>query len=200
MVDDEDLRREREERLDHLVSTNRLGLGDGEVRVLVPDPDWPAAFVAIRARIATAIEGARVSHIGSTPVSGMPAKPLVDVSVGLAEGHSLGAEPAAAAGLVFRAVNPEAVLFAPYGRPGLRIANVHVRYRDSDSERWDLIWRDYLRTHPGEVAAYAAVKKEAAARHRGRCAYSASKGRFIAGASKAAIEWAARRRWAPSGE
>jgi hypothetical protein len=39
---------------------------------------------------------------------------------------------------------------------------VHVRYRDAPSERWDLVWRDYLRSHPAELQAYADAKRAAA--------------------------------------
>lgn len=185
--------------LARLVAAGRLGLADGEVRVVSPDDEWPLAFVAVQARLAPLAGDARIAHIGSTSVPGMPGKPLVDVSVGLAEGSALDAEPASAAGLVFRAVNPEAVLFALYARLGLRIANVHVRYRDTGPERSDLLWRDYLRVHPGEVAAYAEAKEAAARLHRHRQAYSAAKGRFITAAATRARAWAARTGWAPPG-
>ena len=183
--------------LTRLVAAGRLGLADGEVRMVAPDDEWPLAFAAIYARLAPVTGDARIAHIGSTSVPGMPGKPLVDVSVGLAEGSALDAEPASAAGFVFRAVNPEAVLFALYSPLGLRIANVHVRYRDTGPERWDLLWRDYLRANPGEVAAYAEAKEAAAHLHRQRQAYSAAKGHFITAAATRARAWGVRTGWAP---
>lgn len=186
--------------LARLVAGGHLGLADGDVQVVAHDDEWPLAFAAVHARLAPVAGDARIAHIGSTSVPGMPGKPLVDVSVGLAEGSALGAEPASAAGLVFRAVNPEAVLFALYAPLGLRIANVHVRYRDTGPERWDLLWRDYLRAHPREVAAYAEAKEAAARLHHQRQGYSAAKGRFITAAATRARAWAARTEWAaPSG-
>lgn len=52
-----------------------------------PDPSWAAAFSVLEARIRAAL-GARalhVAHVGSTSVPGLPAKPVIDVDVVVAD-------------------------------------------------------------------------------------------------------------------
>lgn len=183
--------------LDRLVSSRRLGLADDAVRLAPSDPEWADAFAAVRSLLLPAVDGARVVHIGSTSVPGLTAKPILDVGVGLSVGSSFGVAVATAIGLRFRAGNPESTLFALYGRAGLRVANVHVRYQETAAERWDILWRDYLRAHPQELSAYGEAKSTAAARHHDRGEYSTSKGQFIAAASGRVVAWAAHTGWAP---
>ena len=57
----------------------------------------------------------RIEHMGSTAIEGCPAKPILDVSVGLAPLISLDADVANDLHLTFRAVNPESTLFARKG-------------------------------------------------------------------------------------
>lgn len=71
------------------------GLGEavgGAAVVLVPsDPGWPLAFAALAARLG-AVLGSRaleVLHVGSTAVPGLPAKPILDVDVVIAEDLAL---------------------------------------------------------------------------------------------------------------
>ncbi len=166
------------DRLEPQAELGGLGLLDGEVRVVDYDPSWPAAFSLLAAPLRAVLPAARVEHVGSTSVPGCAAKPLVDLSVGLAPGSSFDLDAADACGLSFRSVNPEAVLFARYDGSGLRLCNVHVREAVSAGERWDLLFRDFLRAHPGEAAAYSEAKRRAAGA-ADRAAYSAAKAPFI---------------------
>jgi GrpB-like predicted nucleotidyltransferase (UPF0157 family) len=51
--------------------------------------------------------------------------------------------------------------------------------------------RDFLRTHDDEAARYAALKREAVARHpQDRLAYMASKDAHVAGLEARALAWA----------
>ncbi|MCK6481481.1 MAG: GNAT family N-acetyltransferase [Planctomycetaceae bacterium] len=55
------------------------------VRLAPPDPAWPARFAEEAARLREALgeEAVAVEHIGSTAVPGLPAKPVVDIQLGL---------------------------------------------------------------------------------------------------------------------
>ena len=57
----------------------------GPVRIVEYDAAWPARYEAERARILQAIGAlvARMEHIGSTSVPGLPAKPTIDMMVAL---------------------------------------------------------------------------------------------------------------------
>lgn len=173
---------------------------DGEVVVLPHDPEWVLTYRRIATRLRKEFAGsvARVDHIGSTSVRGLIAKPLIDINVGLTEHSSFDADVVARIGLQFRAVNPESVLFALFD-DGLRVANVHVRYTGSRFERWDLLFRDYLISHPEAVHSYGEAKLEAARIHpNDREAYSAEKGKFIAKCVGPAEEWARSSSWTPA--
>jgi len=172
-----------------------LGLGDDEVRIEPYDDSWPERFAEISALIRPAAPDARIEHIGSTSIPGCSAKPLIDVSVALPPGTALDTEAASACGLVFRAVNPEATLFAIYGPLGMRLANVHVRYADSPSELWDLVFRDFMRGHPKDVVAYGEMKCQAVVAGD-RAAYSRAKVPFIESISPRIHKWASDNRWA----
>jgi GrpB-like predicted nucleotidyltransferase (UPF0157 family) len=56
------------------------------VRVEPYDPDWPRRFDQEATRIKDALGdlALRIDHIGSTAVTGLPAKPIVDIAVAVA--------------------------------------------------------------------------------------------------------------------
>jgi GrpB-like predicted nucleotidyltransferase (UPF0157 family) len=174
----------------------KFGLTDDEVRIEEYDPAWPEYFQEIRSRLRDFPTGARIEHVGSTAVPGCAAKPLIDVSVGLAPGSSLDLDVVRSSGLTFRAVNPEAVLFALYRPDGLRIANVHVRYRDSAPELWDLLFRDYLRAHPDDAAEYGEAKRQASKLSGSRADYSKTKAPFVEKLRPRVNAWASETGWA----
>jgi GrpB-like predicted nucleotidyltransferase (UPF0157 family) len=172
---------------------------DDEVLVVGYDVRWPVMFESVAARLGEALGDnvVRVDHIGSTAVPGLWAKPIIDVNLGLAPAGSFHVVAAESCGAVFRAVNPESVLFAFYeGRR--RVANVHVRRAGSEAERWDLVFRDFLRNHPAVVEEYGAVKRSVAGEYPGdRDAYSRAKAPFIAGLAPDIEAWALSSGWSP---
>jgi len=54
-----------------------------EIKVVPLDPTWPAKFAIEREKILTAlgVKAVRVDHIGSTPVPGLAAKPIIDIDL-----------------------------------------------------------------------------------------------------------------------
>lgn len=55
----------------------------GEITVVSPDPEWPAAFERVRTIIVGALgpSALAVEHVGSTAVPGLWAKPIIDVEL-----------------------------------------------------------------------------------------------------------------------
>ncbi len=181
------------------MSAPGIGLRDEEVVVVDYNADWPASHAKVAAPLRERLPMARIDHIGSTSVPGLAAKPVIDINVGLAANTSLHVDVVEACGLAFRAVNPESVLFAIFDRPGFRLANVHVRHAGSGAERWDLLFRDFLRAHPSVAADYGRAKRRAceAVAGRGRGAYSETKAPFIASITPQIHRWALETRWEP---
>ena len=61
-----------------------LGLKYGTVRLVEHDNGWSDAFLRERAVLVQALDGVgcAIEHIGSTAVSGLPAKPILDIAMG----------------------------------------------------------------------------------------------------------------------
>jgi GrpB-like predicted nucleotidyltransferase (UPF0157 family) len=64
--------------------------GELVITVVEYDPSWPERFGALRAEYAAAMAAARVpvkaiEHVGSTPVPGLAAKPVIDCDIVVGE-------------------------------------------------------------------------------------------------------------------
>jgi GrpB-like predicted nucleotidyltransferase (UPF0157 family) len=157
--------------------------------VVVPyDEAWPSLFEQERARIERAIGPwvEEIEHIGSTAVPGLAAKPVIDIMVGV---KSLGDSPILIGrleGIGYEYV-PELERQMPQRRyfrklrGGRRTHQIHLVER-SDAAFWDrhVLFRDYLRRHPGIAEEYARLKYELSGRFRDdRIAYTEAKTAFI---------------------
>ena len=161
-----------------------LGLARGQVRLAEPTPRWAELSAAEVDRLAAALAPwtPRIEHCGSTSVAGLPAKPILDLLVGVPEPvdvpglarelASLGYEHAPWAGV------PGHEVFAK-GRPRTHL--LHVVPAAGAAWSRMLRFRDALRGQPALVAEYAALKRELAARFpNDRAAYTEAKGAFVA--------------------
>jgi GrpB-like predicted nucleotidyltransferase (UPF0157 family) len=165
--------------------------GEREPVVIV---DWRAAwaerFAEQRERLLAhfAPGEAVVEHVGSTAVPGLAAKPIVDMMLGVRRLADVERRiPALEAdGWEYvpehEAVLPERRFFA---RPSPRPRTHHLHAVELASAFWrdHLAFRDHLRAHPEVARAYAALKRELAARFgRDREGYTEAKAAFIRGA------------------
>jgi len=138
----------------------------GAIEVAPYDPAWPATATDLIARIRGAL-GARaldVTHVGSTSVPGLPAKPIIDVDLVVAyPGDEPGwLPPLEGAGFVLTIREPwwhEHRLV----KSRAHMANIHV-FGPESPETWKhRTFRDWLRANPSDRDEYAAVKLETAA-------------------------------------
>lgn len=178
---------------------------DPAVRIVDWHPGWDVAAREELRRIMGAVGplGVRADHVGSTAVTGLAAKPIIDLqlSVRAVEPRAPYAEPLERLGylLVPDPASPDYVLFAkPPQRP--RSHHLHVCAAGSLHELRHLAVRDLLRADPAEAAAYAALKRSVAARHpQDRLAYIAGKAEYVAALESRALAWAAATKSAPGG-
>ena len=83
-------------------------------------------------------------------------------------------------------------------RGELRLVHIHVCQTGGNWERDHLLFRDYLRTHLEQAAAYLTLKRNLATRFGDdRIAYTDGKDVFVAETLQLAEEWAQRTGWDP---
>src|SRR2546425_7110864 len=153
------------------------------------DPRWPALFDEERARL-LATTGpllAAIEHVGSTAVPGLAANPIIDIMGGVRELGQVTSYVADLEGIGYEYVPqyevyiPERRYFRnPRTRQGPRTHHLHIVEVTSTFWRHHLLFRDYLRTHPGALRQYADLKRRLAAEYGddGR-GYTDAKGPFI---------------------
>jgi GrpB-like predicted nucleotidyltransferase (UPF0157 family) len=159
------------------------------------DPDWPAAFALEAQRIAAALGPVLIGchHIGSTAIPGIAAKPIIDILLEVDDLSALDRGSAVMPSLGYQAMGELGLPGRRYFRKssaGVRTHHVHgYATGHADIER-HLAFRDYLRAHPTEAAAYEALKLKLAAAHPSdREAYQAGKAELIAELESRALAW-----------
>ncbi|MEU1962362.1 dephospho-CoA kinase [Nocardia sp. NPDC019304] len=160
----------------------------GDIRLVPADPEWSAQAQRLIARlwVACGAAAARIDHVGSTSVPGLPAKDVIDLQITVADLAAADGlrDAIAAAGFPARPEatqdNPKPTPQDPAGvntalwskrfhqsaDPG-RLANVHVRVDGSPGQQYALLLRDWLRADAGARAEYLAVKREGEAKAAG---------------------------------
>jgi GrpB-like predicted nucleotidyltransferase (UPF0157 family) len=135
------------------------------IEVVEANPDWPAhfAWLADRIRAALGERVLQVEHVGSTAVPGLPAKPVIDVDLTVADSADEAGwlPPLEEAGfeLVIREPWWHEHRCLTYESPR---CNVHVFSPDCPELIRHVLFRDWLRTHPGDLALYRDAKLGAA--------------------------------------
>jgi GrpB-like predicted nucleotidyltransferase (UPF0157 family) len=138
-----------------------------EVVVAAYDPIWPHWFesAAFRIREALGEKALELHHVGSTSVRGLPAKPLIDIDLVVADTTDEHAyvPPLEAIGYELRIREPDW-----YEHRLLRgfdpAVNLHVFNPACEEVAQMLLLRDWLRTHDDDRELYARRKRELAAK------------------------------------
>jgi GrpB-like predicted nucleotidyltransferase (UPF0157 family) len=161
------------------------GRGTQPVEVVDYDQGWPARYREERDRIAAAIgdSALAIEHVGGTAVPGLPAKPVIDVMIGVDDIERAGPAVAGLINLGYEYI-PEFESQLPdrryFRRGSPETHHVHMVPMDSDYFTGHLLFRDYLRTHPQAAEEYGKLKRGLAGRFPfDRDAYRAGKVPFI---------------------
>jgi GrpB-like predicted nucleotidyltransferase (UPF0157 family) len=137
------------------------------VRIEEPDPTWPQRYAELEEQISSAL-GDRllaIQHIGSTSVPGLPAKPIIDIDVAVADPVDEAAYVPAleSLGLVHWLTEPgwhQHRLFKMLTEPRV---HVHVFGPDCPEPVRHRMFRDWLTEHREDRELYAAAKRSALA-------------------------------------
>lgn len=152
------------------------------------NPQWKLLYASEKAAIEQAVgqkKIARISHIGSTAVPGLPAKPTIDILLEIKKdtiiedltadikniGYHYSKQPDKPA--------PHMMFMKGYTLKGFagQAYHLHVRYPGD----WDeLNFRDYLIAHPDVAQEYARLKRSLQAKYTNdREAYTQGKTEYI---------------------
>jgi GrpB-like predicted nucleotidyltransferase (UPF0157 family) len=163
-----------------------------EISIVPYDPNWPALFQQEKEHLLECLPKElirRIEHFGSTAVSGLSAKPIIDILVEVtsleqtkekivpileSQGYEYFWRPSMFDGPPFYA------WFIKRNSAGVRTHHIHMV--ESHFEHWDrLLFRDYLIEHPGTAGEYQTLKLRLAESHpKDRVAYTKAKTEFIA--------------------
>jgi GrpB-like predicted nucleotidyltransferase (UPF0157 family) len=140
---------------------------DGKIVLADYDPEWPRRFAGEEAKIRVAL-GARalaVEHAGSTSVPGLPAKPILDIVLVVADaGDEASYVPnLEAVGFVLRIREPALDQHRMLAGTDPAI-NLHVFSEGCAEVTRMLGFRDWLRTHADDRDLYAHIKRQLAQR------------------------------------
>ncbi|MFG1908140.1 GrpB family protein [Kribbella sp. NPDC048928] len=179
--------------------------------IVRPDETWPAQYQKTAYSIGGVLGdlAQRIDHIGSTSVPGLPAKDILDIQVTVAAEPQLDdvAERMVAADWELRPPRRDhpvpglstdevqwvkRMLVEPMYR---RRVNLHVRVAGRANQRYALLFRDYLRSHPETAKAYGTFKQHAATLRLEIGDYSDLKDPVCDLVYLPAEEWAARTGW-----
>ncbi|MBM7783516.1 GrpB family protein [Tenggerimyces flavus] len=162
-----------------------LGVRRGAVELMPADPTWAEAYERALPLLRGALAGIAVAieHIGSTAIPGLPAKPILDVAVGLPPGCDPAEvdEPLVALGFVYRGSDESRTTYGWESEPRVRVVNLHVVEHEGRTWREYVAFRDALRADPEARDAYAVLKQDLAERFPAdRASYIAGKDAFVA--------------------
>ena len=128
------------------------------------------------------IDGRRISHIGSTAVKDILAKPIIDILVEVPPEEDMDRIQMLLTGVGYICMSRQGnrISFCKgYTEAGFaeKVYHLHLRFRGDHPE---LYFRDYLRDHPETAKAYEQLKISLWKRYEhDRDGYTDAKGKFV---------------------
>jgi GrpB-like predicted nucleotidyltransferase (UPF0157 family) len=173
-------------------------------RIIIVDynPQWTTLFEEERVRLMQVIGEyvVAVEHVGSTAVTGLGAKPCIDIMIGvesLGDADALCMEPILKLGYIYQPDYEDAMPFRRYFYKNAPPAHSyhhshHLHLVETTQPFWEdhLLFRDYLQSHSGIAEAYEDLKRELAPQFTRGNDYAEAKTEFIEATLAKARQWA----------
>jgi GrpB-like predicted nucleotidyltransferase (UPF0157 family) len=141
---------------------------DGQIELCAYDVSWPTLYEREAERVNAVLgdQVLRLEHVGSTSVPGLPAKPIIDMLLVVADSGREAAyvPPMEAAGYVLRIREPDWFEHRLLKGPDTNI-NLHVFSAGCVEIGRMLGFRDHLRSSDSDRELYAQTKRELASRN-----------------------------------
>lgn len=188
--------------IDRIDMTLKTGVATDPIEICAWSPLWLDRFREIGGRLRMALGGSalRIDHIGSTSIQGLPAKPIIDIQISVADFEPFAPLKTALndAGYLWQPFNAERTKRYFRERVGAERAHVHMRVTGSWHQQTALLFRDYLRASTVEQTAYANLKHALALEHTdNRAAYTTGKTEHFWSVMRRADDWAKTLGWRP---
>lgn len=155
------------------------------IKLTEHNDEWETQYMEMAARLEKKLSSCnviRISHIGSTSVENIWAKPIVDILVEVAPGENLGAVAELIIDIGFiRMSESEGRISFNYGYTengfDKKVYHLHLRYAGDNDE---LYFRDYLNDNFGIAKEYEKLKLKLWRRYENnRDAYTEAKAEFV---------------------
>jgi GrpB-like predicted nucleotidyltransferase (UPF0157 family) len=184
-----------------------------EVEIIPYQTRWPVEFQGIAATLRQGLGNLalRIDHIGSTSVPGLASKDVIDIQItvavfdqrlttamqamGYTQSKGIWSDHRPAYGAE-QTAEWEKWLFRPPA--GQRRTHIHVRLPGRSNQRYPLLFRDYLRSHPAMAESYAELKRRLAQGLADPLTYPEVKDPAVDLIYLAAEDWAKITRWQPA--
>jgi L-asparaginase II/GrpB-like predicted nucleotidyltransferase (UPF0157 family) len=141
---------------------------EGPIEIAEYDPAWPGLYKREETRLRAALGNriVRLEHAGSTSVPELPAKPIIDIVLEVADTADEDAyvPDLEAAGYVLRLREPDWRAHRLFKGPDTNV-NLHVFPAGCEETDRMLLFRDHLRRDEADRAHYARTKRELATRN-----------------------------------
>ena len=166
-----------------------------EVVVVPPDRGWRDAFEAEAARLRSILGEnlLEIHHIGSTAISGIAAKPIIDILPVVREierQDEMTTEMTASGYRAWGEFGLSGRRYFTREKNGKRTHNVHVYAVGNPEITRHLAFRDYMNAHPEEARAYGLLKEKLAQEFRTDFeAYMDGKHAFVQERERRALAW-----------
>jgi GrpB-like predicted nucleotidyltransferase (UPF0157 family) len=172
---------------------------------------WPREFTQIGTtlRRGLGLLALRIDHIGSTAVPGLVAKDIIDIQVTVSALSEQVSQAMASLGYTRTEISSD---HRPAGAAGevrdwekwyfrppihQRPTHLHMRVMGRLNQRYPLLFRDYLRTHPATAQSYGELKRRLAANLADLETYPDVKDPAVDLIYLAAEDWAEATCWEP---
>lgn len=175
-----------------------LGLKRGTVVLLPHDVQWEvqARQVIDLLRRVLGVAACDIQHVGSSAITHISAKPILDIAVGMKDPEQVFAfaEELECRGVVFRArdTDRDGGLLFVMGDFAADTRTCHIHVVVWRGEAWYnyINFRDYLNAQPEQARKYETCKRELASRYgTDRERYTAGKAPLIARLLEQAADW-----------
>jgi GrpB-like predicted nucleotidyltransferase (UPF0157 family) len=175
-------------------------------------PTWAVEFAALGKALRQALgsDALRIDHIGSTSVLGLAAKDIIDMQLSVESLKGSLVSTIEASGFMGRPdIESDHVPELADASPeewqkmyfceleGQRAVHLHVRVAGRANQRYALLFRDYLRSHPAAAASYGELKRRLAAQIDNSDVYAYVKDPACDLIMQAAEVWASTTAWTP---